>query len=68
MSDTPATAPAAAPLGDLFAATATGAAARSFTWSPQARSLEGVHGWLKAALFAYIGTQAVLALTLIVML
>jgi hypothetical protein len=55
-------------LGDLFATTAKGPAARSFAWSPQARSLDGVHGWLKAVLFAHIGANAVTALTLVVML
>lgn len=68
MSDTPAAAPSASSPGDLFATTATGAISRSFAWSSQARSLNGVHGWLKAALFAHLGVQAVLALTLGVML
>jgi hypothetical protein len=67
MTDTPAAAPAA-PLSDLFATTAKGPAAGSFTWSLQARSLDGVHGWLKAVLFAHIGANAVTALTLVVML
>ena len=64
MSDTPAAASAVSPSADLFAATSKVA----FNWSPKARSLDSRHGWLKAALFAYIGTQAVLALTLLVML
>ncbi len=67
MSDTPSAAPAA-PLGDLFAATAKGSASRSFNWSEKARPLDGIHGWFRTVLFAHIGAQALSALILVVML
>jgi hypothetical protein len=65
MSDTPAS---ASPLSDLFTAGSATVAARAFAWSPHARSLDGFHGWLKAALFGHMAVQAVTMLTLAVML
>lgn len=68
MSDTPVAAPPASSLGDLFAATATGAVSRSFAWSSQARSLVGLEGWLRGALFLFIAVQAALTLILVALL
>jgi hypothetical protein len=56
MSDTVAP---SAPLDDLFAPSPA-AAVRAFAWSPRAKSLTGLHGWLRAFLYIFIVTQIAL--------
>jgi hypothetical protein len=60
MSDMPAAAPAASPLGDLFTGNAASLAVKAPSWSRQARPLRGLHRWFSGALLIYLFTELLL--------